>query len=213
MPTIRRPVPSRPSARPPRASSPGPAARARWRADRCPSRRSGRPPGRAGRCGGDHAGPHVQGRDRRPPRRPAALADLHRGLVEGQAQHGGGRQLLVRGRPARRPTGPGATCSQMASSPASFSSGSSTQLGQAVDHGAPVVDRVVEDRAGQHQAVDQGDGHAHRHRGLAVPQAPAGRRPVHEQVVARPPVGGGDHHRPAVHHEPRWQTKPASRTA
>ena len=86
----------------------------------------------------------------------------------------------------------------MASRPASFSAGSSTKLGQAVDHGAPVVDRVVEDRAGQHQAVHQGHGHTDRRRPLGRPQAPAGHRAVHVEVVAQACVRGRHDHRPAV---------------
>ena len=81
-------------------------------------------------------------------------------------------------------------------------------------HHRPVVHRVVEGRAGQHQPVEQGDGDA----GLGAvgqgPQRPVPRRPVEVEDVAQPGVGHGRPRRGAAVGEadvaeaaprPRWR--------
>ena len=65
----------------------------------------------------------------------------------------------------------------------------------AVDHRAPVVDRVLEHRTGQHEPVRYGDRHAR----LAVrAQAHAGDGTVQVQGGLVEAVAGRHHHRPAV---------------
>jgi hypothetical protein len=59
---------------------------------------------------------------------------------------------------------------------------------------------MVEGRAGQDQAVQQGDGDADVHAGAQAEAAAA--RPVQVDDVADPGVAGRDHERLAVDHEP-----------
>ena len=82
---------------------------------------------------------------------------------------------------------PGATWSLMARSPASFSSLSVSTSGTPVDHGAAVVDGVLEHRTGQHQPVDMGHGHTRRHRLAGGAEAPTGHRSMEKEPV----VDGG----------------------
>ena len=65
------------------------------------------------------------------------------------------------------------------------------QAGPAQHHHRAVVDRVVEGRAGQHQAVDEGDGDAHVEAGGERAHHPAGGRAVEVQRVADPGIAGG----------------------
>ena len=76
-------------------------------------------------------------------------------------------------------------------------------LGRPEDHHRAVVHRVVERAAGEHEAVEERDGHAHR-RALAGGTEPrGGRRPVDEELITTAGVGGGDR-RPA---RGRWRAR------
>ena len=103
---------------------------------------------------------------------------------------------------------PGATWSLMARRPTSFSLGVGQHLGNAVDHGAAVVDRMFEHRTGQHQTVDMGDRHARLHRLAGGAQAPAGHRSMEEEPVVVACVAGGHHHRPPVDEEAEMADEP-----
>ena len=133
-------------------------------------------------------------------------ADLHRGLGQRQRQQGGrGEFLLVRLAGVVPLAGHDVL-------------GQRTQAGQllrrvgdqprrAVDHRAAVVDRVLEDRPGQHQAVHVGHGDADRRLGRGD-QAAAGHRAVQVDHLAGHAVDSGKHHRVAVHHDPEMTDHP-----
>ena len=63
------------------------------------------------------------------------------------------------------------------------------------DYRRPVVQRVVKDRPGQDQAVDEGDGDADRVPASQMLRQSTGRRPVQEEPAVNPGVKGRDHHR------------------
>ncbi len=94
---------------------------------------------------------------------------------------------------------PGATCSTMRSRARRLRSGSVTSRGDAEHDHRPVVHRVVERRARQHQPVEQGHGDAHRP-GQGAQQA-AGLGAVEHQLVVEPGVDGRDDVGLAVGHE------------
>jgi glutathione S-transferase len=62
-------------------------------------------------------------------------------------------------------------------------------------HDGTVIERVVKRRAGQHQPVEQSDGHAQRRSCRARAQEAAGLGAVKDQLVAPTPVGHPDHDR------------------
>ena len=122
-----------------------------------------------------------------------AGADLHRGLLQRQRQQPHGGEFLAAG-PAGVVPLAGRDVLGDGSQPGEPFGGVGDQPGLPVDHGAAVVDGVLERRPGQHQPVGEGDGDAYR--GAGGVQALAGDRAVQVQVVRGEPVHGGDHHRP-----------------
>lgn len=75
-------------------------------------------------------------------------------------------------------------------------------LGRREDHDRPVVQRVVERRAGEHEAVDQRDGHARLHARRQRPQGVVAGGPVEVQVIPDACVDHRDHRRASVDREP-----------
>ena len=195
-----------------RAGVPGPT-RGRAAPRRCgPGRRSRpagpeRPPGRAGRCAGAPRRPTRRGRGR-PRRRRAAPRS-----PSPMPRRGRGAARWWPPAPWPRATGrtshcPGAACSDEGLERGELVRRVVHEFGKAVDHGAAVVDRVVEDRSCQHQAVDQGHRHADRRRCLGRAQRPAGGRPVDHEVVAGAAIGRRDDHGPAVDHHAQVAHEP-----
>jgi hypothetical protein len=166
----------------------------------------GRQPGIGHRCA-----PH--GRDRQLARPQAKLgvravsvvgrpgADLDRRLVQRQDEQSGGGQFLAARLAGVVPL-PGREVLGQAAESAQFLLRIGDRPRRAVDHGAAVVDRVLEHRTGQHEAVHHGDRDA-RDR-LAVPfgQALAGHRAVQVQEVLVIAVAGRHHHRHAIREHP-----------
>ena len=139
--------------------------------------------------------------------------DLHAVLVEGQLQHPGGRPLLG---VVAADLGPAAGHQVLTDDPQRVLG----ELGRdrsdpAGDHGAAVVHRAVEQRPGEDQSVEMGDGRAHRDAVVAgvEEQAPAG-RPVQEHPAALAQIahaiGKRQHDGPAVpnHRDVRHQAGP-----
>ena len=120
-------------------------------------------------------------------------ADLHRGLLQRQRQQPHGGEFLAAG-PAGVVPLAGRDVLGDAAQPSEPFSRVGDLPGLPVDHGAAVVDGVLEHRPGQHQPVGEGDGDTHRSAGGV--QALAGDRTVQVQGVRGEPVHGGDHHRP-----------------
>src|SRR5690348_13474911 len=60
---------------------------------------------------------------------------------------------------------------------------------------------MIENRARQHQSVEQRDRHAHRNTGSYIAQHPAGRRTVHIQHLAVASIGGWNDVRLSVNRE------------
>ena len=125
--------------------------------------------------------------------RPAP--DLDGRLVQGHREQPGRGQFL-----AARPAG-------VVPLPGSQVLGQGAQAGdllvrvgdrtrRRVDHRAAVVDRVLEHRTGQHQAIQHRDGQA-RHHAVAV-QAAAGHRTVHVDLVVVESVAGRHDHGHAI---------------
>ena len=142
---------------------------------------------RAGRCGSS-------------PRPPPAAAPA-----------GGPRRVPCGWAGGRNPTGRAPRARSTQRSPASCLGGVGDQPGPPVDHGAAVVDGVLEHRPGEHQAV--GEGHGDAHVGSGGVQALAGDRTVQVQGVRVNPytVGTTIGQPPMI--TPRWATSPASSTA
>ena len=130
-------------------------------------------------------------------RRPGA--DLGRDLDQREGEHGGGRQLTAVA-PADRVAAAGNDVLDQGAQGGFLLVGVGDRLGAADGHHRPVVHRVMEGRAGQHQAVHQGDGDADVHLRPQAEAAPGGT--VQVERVAGPRVAGRDDVRLAAGHEP-----------
>ena len=107
---------------------------------------------------------------------------------------------------------PGRMCSDRSRSAASFSSAILHQRRLPQNHDRPIVHRVIENRAGEHQSIEQSYGDADRYAIFHLPQAcgsrpsrecrdshPCGRRRSESRTVGRRRA------------KPTWQRNPSSR--
>ena len=180
----------------------------RWPGSSTPSRRSGSATGSSRTVRSGTSPAHTSRSPSGPsPSSGGPSLDLDRRLVQTEPEHGGGGQLLVRREPGVLPL-PGGHVVADGPEAGQLLRPVGDHLGDSEDHGAAVVDRVVEDRSGQHHPVDQGHRHAHRRGSSGRPQAATGRRAVQEHGVSRPPVGGRDDHGSAVHLDAQMADEP-----
>ena len=124
----------------------------------------------------------------------AAVADLHRRLAQVHRDHRGRRQLLAVRVPRVLPrAGREVVGDHLERPPGLVRIGD--RAGPGVDHRRAVVDRVVEQRPGVDDPVDQRHRHADRRLLGGFPEAPGTGRAVRVQRVAVAPVGGRQHAR------------------
>ena len=135
--------------------------------------------------------------------RPAA--DLDRRLVQGHREQPGRGQFLAAGPPRVVPL-PGSQVLGQGAQTGDLLVRIGDQPRRGVDHRAAVVDRVLEHRTGQHQAIQHRDGQAGR-RVVAV-QAAAGHRTVHVDLLVVESVAGRHHHGHAIHDDAQMSHQP-----